>query len=343
MKHPTTDFFKKLLFYVENQRNDTIYLVLKNITDILIEINEKGVKTNKNNNKEGDFYIKKEVDFYIKGKIIKSLEINTKNKYIGNKVLKLTEKLTDCGIYRDEMISMIINCLNIYESKFLKKNFYRFKKLIVENLEEFFYKNDNFRSQNNVLKFLSQFEKSEEIFKFLNSISVDEEYKENERNIMYALILEGVHKNINDGNEYEQFALKSSLLNFMRNYSGNSIRVLKSSMCVLNKVNDKYFKPFLLRNLTKFRCCEYDLIQQIQLYRKQNEEDDFLERIAKNCLFFSPSFIISMLFLSNKKLYLLGLLRFHFHPKVRSIAEKMMKGGVLEKFDPYDFILLDLE
>ena len=124
LKNPTNNNIKKLLSFTENQRYDTIYYTIRNICNLLLNIDVH------------------QLDGYIHGRIIKTLEINSKNKFIGNKILKLVEKLLDNEIFNEDMISILISSLNVYNSTFINTNFYRFPEEIVDNLEDSFYKND---------------------------------------------------------------------------------------------------------------------------------------------------------------------------------------------------------
>ncbi|EOB11314.1 hypothetical protein NBO_1295gi001, partial [Nosema bombycis CQ1] len=91
-RYPSTENWKNLLVYAENQRNDTIYETLKNIKDLLISKGE--VK-----------------DWYVKQRIVKTFEINLKNIFIKFKVLKLVYQLLKNNIYFLELIYPFLNKL----------------------------------------------------------------------------------------------------------------------------------------------------------------------------------------------------------------------------------------
>ena len=326
IKNPTNENLKNLLSFCENQHNNTIYYTLKNIRDlILVE------EINKN--------IDEIFDAYIYGRIIKTFEINVKNKYIGGKVIRLVEDLIDKEVYTEEFIAMLINILNIYNGKFLQRNFSRFKDEIVENLEDFYYKNDNFRSQSNVLKFLEN-KNGEIVYNFLNGISVDEKYAENEQGIMYERILNGLLENISYIEENNK--INDDLLLYMKEYAGTNEKVYMGILRLFGKIKDKYYISFALKNSLRFRSVELDFIKEIY----ENGSKEMINALMANIFVYSSEFIIAMMMLCqrhNIKPPALFLYVEHFDYTVRETAIKLLEGDKIDEFDVYDKLRFNIE
>lgn len=313
---------KNLLSFCENQHNDTIYYALKNIKDILLNVELDSIDT------------------YITNRIIKTFENYSKNKYIGAKVLILIEKLIDSDVYTDDFICIIVNLLNTYRSKYLQNNFERFKKEIIFNAEDFFHKNDNYRSQANVLKFLLD-KKDPEVFEFVNGIYVDDKYTEVEKDILYERIIKIIYNNIKNSS---QTTFNLSLINYMRNYTGKSCMLYLYIVKVLFVTKDKYCTTFILKNSVKIaQLCSSDKNKEIEFIQEIYKCKDvgLVYSLTNNCYAFSTSFILGMLMLCSKndvKPFALFTLAMHWDEKVSAAAQKFINNEKLTEIDPYDRI-----
>ncbi|EOB15531.1 hypothetical protein NBO_2g0023 [Nosema bombycis CQ1] len=177
-RNPSTENWKNLLVYAENQRNDTIYETLKNIKDLLISKGE--VK-----------------DWYVKQRIVKTFEINLKNIFIKFKVLKLVYQLLKNNIYFLELIYPFLNKLGDKKEleDFVIENckslFFIQKEIILENLEDFYFKNTNFKSRYSLLKLIGEVEVDLEIYiKFGEGIDLN--LPEEHLKILLKLLLNGM-------------------------------------------------------------------------------------------------------------------------------------------------------
>ena len=319
LKNPTNDNIKKLLSFTENQRYDTIYYTIRNICNLLLNIDVH------------------QLDGYIHGRIIKTLEINSKNKFIGNKILKLVEKLLDNEIFNEDMISILISSLNVYNSTFINTNFYRFPEEIVDNLEDSFYKNDNFRCQHNILKFLIN-KKHIKLLNFMNQIIVDKDYKINEQDLIYEKIIIVITNNLNG-----KITINPQLLTYILNYSGNRHTIFYSSLKLLRYTNKIQFKEFILKNYNRFiskqNNSEVIFIQELEAYLNEFNDTELVRILLDHAFFFSPSFITSILLLCYKyKIfsYSLYLYKYHYNTIVRNITFNIINKNDIQIFDPFD-------
>lgn len=319
LKNPTNENIKKLLSFTENQRYDTIYYTIRNICNLLLNIDVH------------------QIDGYIHGRIIKTLEINSKNQFIGNKVLKLVEKLLDNEIFNEDMISILVNSLNVYNSTFISTNFHRFPEEIVDSLEDSFYKNDNFRYQHNILKFLIN-KRHSRILSFMNQIIVDKGYKINEQDLMYEKIIVTITNNLN-GN----IIINQQLITYILNYSGDRHTIFCNSLKLLRSTNKIQFKEFILKNYNRFinkqNNDEVIFIQELEAYLNEFNDTELIKMILDHAFFFSPSFITSILLLCHKyKIfsYSLHLYKYHYSTIVRNITFNIINKNNIQLFDPFD-------
>ncbi|OQS55192.1 hypothetical protein EHP00_1443 [Ecytonucleospora hepatopenaei] len=327
LKDYTNENMKNLLSFCENQHNDTIYYAINNIKNIMLEL---------------DIDI---IDGYISGRILKTFEIQAKSKYIGSKILNLVEKLIKAGIFVNDFISILINMINSYKSKFLNDNFTQFENEILENIEDFYFKNDNFRSQANILKFLVG-KKGKSVFDFINKISVDEKYSEAEKDILYERIIFILHFNLEFSKQTgcDKHNIRFGLLEYIKNYKGNNDKIYLKGIQILGAVKNNFYNAFVLKNCIKINnLCKNNREKEIIFIQEiyKNGNSDLIYHLTNNIYAFSTCFIIGMLLLCQEheiRPYSLFTFSMHWDPKVREISKKIIDGEKIQMFDPFDSI-----
>ncbi len=327
-RNPSVENYKQLLYFANDQRNDIIYLVLKNIRDLL-------------KNKKVD-------DFYIKTRIVKSFEVAVKNQYIKDKVIEIIGVLIRAGIYEEEFLIILIERLDEKGTalkaieKEIRSVFFRHKNLIIEHIEDFYYKNDSFRPQHSVLKFLSTIEFTEIsiMFDFYNQAltTLDPAYPTEHKDLMMELIINGLNKSYVKDKPIERIDLIRTFI--------SSSKTAIASLLLLKKINDPYLEAFALRAAksdilrnTIYEAHFLNIINDIN-------STDLIIKLANTCFYYSVSYILGILMISssklidNSKLVSLHIFIKHYHPFIQKVALKILNNEKIEPFDSFDPILL---
>jgi len=327
-RNPSPENYKQLLSYVENQRNDVIYEVLKLLRDLIKE--------------------RKVEDNYIKGRIIKSFEMGMKNLYIKEKVIEIVGVLVRAGIYDEEFLHILGERLGEKGKALtlvhtcLKSVFIRYEELILGIAEDFYYKNDNFRCQHATLKFLKDLEpvNKKAKFEFYNNAlsAFDEDYPQEQRDLIMDLLINGLSVNASPKDTIHR-------INAVRGWV-KSPRTIVSVLDLLLKIGDPHISIFVSKSLKSnlIRSRHYET-QFLNLLRKIDDAA-VIESAVNSCFYYSTEFIICVLLIASQKkinvgssfgLYILGR---HYHPAVRQYAMKLLHKEKMAIIDPYDRIAL---
>lgn len=328
-RNPSADNYKQLLFFAENQRNDVIYLVLKNLRDLL---KERIVE-----------------DCYIKGRILKSFERGVKNQYIKEKVIEIAGVLVRSGVYEEELLTLLTERLGEKDKALrlvhagIKASFLKHGEFLMQGIEDFYYKNDNFRAQHSVLKFLAEVEfgGSGAAFGFYDQglAALDAEYHANQRDLMLDLLINGLSRTAVPGSTITEIDL-------VRSYVG-SAKTAISSMRLLKKIGDPFFETFVLRATksallrgTRHECALLNIVSE-------GVSRELLVKLLNSCFFFSPEYIVSLTMIASEQLespallFGLMLLARHYHPLVRSSAMRLLRREKVPCYDPYDRVVFE--
>lgn len=328
-RNPSVANYKQLLFFAENQRNNVMYLVLTNVRDL---VKEKMVE-----------------DTYIRGRIVKTFERGLKNQYIKEKVIEMVGVLIRAGVYVEEMISILVerllekdNALKLVETE-LRRVVLRHEELVVADIEDFYYKNDNFRTQYVILRFLSGVDlpSPTRLFGFYDQAltTLDSDYPREQYNLMLDLIINGLSRSAKEGDAVERIDL-------VRSFVGSAKTVI-SCLRLLKRLGDSFLHTYILRAIKSavLRCTPYecDLLNIIA----EIEDKAFIAKLVNNAFYHSAQFIISMILIASSKevaptgMFCLAIFTRHYHPAVRDAAIKLLRSEPLALYDPYDRVLLD--
>lgn len=327
-RNPNEKNFKQLLMFCENQRNDIIYKTLKLVRDLC-----KNVKIE---------------SLYIKNRIIKSFEMGAKNQYIKDKVVEIIGVLIRAEIFPEELINVLISrliekgeTLNIVENA-LKSCFIEYKSFIFEGIEDFYFKNDSFRCQHNILKFIQGLEITQDLkfFKFLDTaLSTLDEYPQEQKDQMVELLVNSLAKSFVEGETITN-------IEFLRSY----VKTARSAMSVLSlliKMSDSYTESYILKvsRTTLLRNTKYEPEFLNLIYTLENK--DMFSKLVDNSFFYSVPTILSLMLIAHEKLvdtrYLFSLHIFmsHFNPLVRDVAKRLLNKEKIQKFDPFDKVYVE--
>lgn len=327
-RNPSTENYKQLLFYAQNQRNDVIYLVLKNLRDL--------VKA------------KPAASPFIRTRIVRAFEKGAQNQYIKDKALEIVGVLIRAGVYEEELTLLLVDRLMEKGSTFrtvekeLRSVFFRNEQLLAENIEDSYYKNDNFRVQNNILKFLSGVElvSSAGLFAFYDQAlcSVDEEYSAEQKDILINLILTGLNKTAYDG-------CSVSRVELVRTYVSTP-RTIVSSLSLLYRIGDPFVESFALKaaksNLLRNTKYEAEFLNAVA----GRGSPSLISKLLGSCFFASVPYIIGILMLAAEKLppaqsspAAFIFIR-HYHPVVRDVSLRLLRSMSISKYDPFDPVAL---
>lgn len=324
-RNPSEQNYKQLLQFCENQRNDVIYTTLKLIRDL---IKEKIPESN-----------------YIKNRIIKSFEMGCKNQYIKNKVVEILGVLCRAEIMTEPFINILISrliekgdTLKIVEET-LKTLVGRYGEMIFSGIEDFYYKNDNFRIQHNVLKFLDGLNGNISFEFYNNALNSLDEYPQEQKDQMIDLIVIGLSKTVSPGDTIISIDL-------IRNYI-KSARSVISILSLLSKTEDPFTETYVLRvsRTTVLRNTKYEPEFLNLVYKLKNK--DLFSKLVDNSFYFSVQSILALLLMANEKnvemsrMYSLHLFSRHYNPLVRDLAVRMLKGEKIAVFDPFDSVYVD--
>lgn len=327
-RNPSEQNYKQLLQFCENQRNDVIYSTLKLLRDL---IKERPVES-----------------IYIKGRIVKSFEMGAKNQYIKDKVVEILGVLVRAGIYAEDFVNVLVSrllekgkTLMLVENA-LKSVFPVHEALIFQGVEDFYFKNDNFRCQHNVLKFLQSLEvgNKKAFFGFYDqALASLDEYPQDQKELMIELLVNGLSKTISEGDTITSIDL-------IRHYVKSS-RSIISSLNLLIRTKDPYTESYVLK------------VSRTTLLRNTKHEPEFLNMICKldnkdmfsklidNSFYYSTQSVLSLMLIAHSKniethsMFSLRLLSNHYSPVVREIAGKMLRREKIQEFDPFDRVYVD--
>ncbi|ELA41123.1 uncharacterized protein VICG_01822 [Vittaforma corneae ATCC 50505] len=359
-RNPTDRNYKQLLQFCENQRNDVIYTTLKLIRDLIKEecIKRKESSTNeygegkesnvgrRNKTNEEDMC---GISSYIKSRIIKSFDMGVKNQYIKDKVLEIIGVLARAGIYEEDFINILVSrliekstTLKIVENA-LKSLFSAHEQLIFEGVEDFYYKNDSFRCQHNVLKFLQnlEFKKEKEFFRFYDTAlsSLDEEYPQDQRDLMIELLVNGLSRVVSPGDSVTSIDL-------VRGYIKSS-RSIISVLNLLIKTNDPFTDTYVLKvsRTTLLRNTKHEPEFLNMIYKLDNS--NLFAKLVDNSFYYSVQSILALLLMAYEKgvdaktLFSLHLLARHYNPVVRDMSQKLLRKERMPMFDPFDSVYVE--
>lgn len=328
-RNPSEKNYKQLLQFCENQRNDVIYSTLKLVRDL---IKEKSVE-----------------NIYIKGRIIKSFEMGCKNQYIKEKTIEIVGVLMRADIYTEDFINILISrliekgkALTLVENA-LKSTFSVHEALIFEGIEDFYYKNDEFRCQYNLLKFIKNLEVSsckERFFSFYNqALSSLDEYAKDQKDLMIELLVNGLSSTI-----YNDCRVDS--IDLIRSYV-KSPRSIISVLNLLIKTQDPYTESYVLKvsRTSILRNTKYEPEFLNMIFSIDNK--DLFAKLIDNSFYYSVPSILSLMFIGIAKqieinsMFSLRLFATHYNPVVRDIASKILNREKIIEFDPFDTVYLE--
>lgn len=327
-RNPSEQNYKQLLQFCENQRNDVIYSTLKLLRDL---IKERPVES-----------------IYIKGRIIKSFEMGAKNQYIKDKVVEILGVLVRAGIYAEDFVNILVSrllekgkTLALVESA-LKSVFPIHEDLIFQGVEDFYFKNDNFRCQYGVLKFLLGLETRNKsvFFGFYDqALTSLDEYPQDQKELMIELLVNGLSKTISEGDAVTSIDL-------IRRYVKSS-RSIISSLNLLIRTKDPYTESYVLKvsRTTLLRNTKHEPEFLNMIYKLENK--DLFSKLIDNSFYYSVQSVLSLLLMAHSKdieihsMFSLRLLSNHYSPVVREIANRMLRKEKIQEFDPFDRVYVD--
>ncbi|KAI5148840.1 hypothetical protein ENBRE01_0568 [Enteropsectra breve] len=332
-RNPSSENYKQLIHFADNKRNDVLYDVIKALRDLVKEQIPE--------------------DYYIQTKIVKTMEVGLKNQYIKEKVLDVVAVLIRAEVFPEELISILVERFiekgDVLEKvqNTVKGIFRLYEEDIIKNIEDFYYKNDNFRAQNAMLKFVSDLEpvNRQLLVNFFNlaltSLSVAS-YPEEQKDIMMNTIVNGLSASVVgcDSVHIDQIEM-------IRNYL-KSAKSAVSCLTLLHRVNDPYLPAYILKIVKCHILVNTPYESQFLniLYEMKNSSD-IITKVLNNSFYFSVQYVISLLIIANIRsidpsgLYGLFILNRHYHPLVRDFSLRMMHGKKLDVFDPYDKIMME--
>lgn len=331
-RSPTDQNYKQLLQFCENQRNDVIYVTLKLVRDLIKE--------------------NKEVSPYIKSRIIKSFDMGAKNQYIKDKVIEIIGVLARADIFTEDFINILVSRLLekgkvlVAVEEALKSLFSSNSDLIFEGIEDFYYKNDTFRCQLNVLKFLRPLEslalsKIKDFFRFYDSAlsGLDENYAQDQQDIMIELLVNGLSRTVSEGDTVSKIEL-------IRGYVRSS-RTVVSVLNLLMKTGDAHVENYVLRvsRTTLLRSTKHEPEFLNMIYKLENR--NLFSKLVDGSFYCSVQMILALLLMAYEKgvdvgtMFSLRVLNGHFNPVVRDTARKLLRGEKIAVFDPFDAVYLE--
>ncbi|KHN70187.1 hypothetical protein CWI42_020200 [Ordospora colligata] len=331
-RNPSPENFKGLLAFCENQRNDVHYYVLKNIRDILIS--KKGVN-----------------DFYIKQRIVRSFDVNLRNEYIKKKVLRLVVDLLKKDILFIDLLHLFVNKLGDKKdisdyvvdelSELVPKN----EETIIDVLEDFYFKNDLFRSRHTFLRFVARldFKNKKKAFGLFNLIlkefcqSMPEEHK----NILLEDIIVGLGKNIHKEQisnvEIVRKAVHTEKMIF---YAGKVLISIKDAHTV------EFFKDAIKSHKMRNSKRMVGFMNMVHGAILKTKDVGFCAFLLDFCLMYTSEYIVSALLICSEarkfkmkgfdNMYVLRILALHQNDVVRKFALQLIGGEAIHAFDPFD-------
>lgn len=327
-RNPSEQNYKQLLQFCENQRNDVIYLTLKLVRDL---IKERPVDS-----------------IYIRGRIVKSFEMGAKNQYIKDKVVEILGVLVRAGIYAEDFVNILVSrllekgkTLTLVENG-LRSVFPAHEDLLFQGTEDFYFKNDNFRCQYNVLKFLQYLEPRNKgaFFDFYDrALSSLDEYPQDQKDLMIEILVNGLSRTISEGDTITSIDL-------IRHYVKSS-RSIISCINLLIKTRDPYTESYILKvsRTTILRNTKHEPEFLNMICRLDNK--DLFSKLIDNSFYCSIQSILSLMLIACSKgieihsMFSLRLLSNHYSPVVREVASRMLRKEKIQEFDPFDRVYVD--
>lgn len=330
-RNPSAENYKGLLAFCENQRNDVHYHTLKNIKDLLVSKN--GV-----------------ADTYIKKRIVRSFETNLKNMYIKKKVMGLVSGLLEKGILFIDLIYPFINKLGDKKdvSEHVAEKLHLLmpgnEEVILDSLEDFYFKNDVFRSRHMALQFLSRLDcrDKRKAFRIFNLVleHLNENIPEEHRNILLEDVIMGLGKNITDE--------KISRIDVVRR-SVQTEKMVFYGCKVLSRIGDPEMLGFLrsaiksnnMRNSKKLS----RFLNMVHSSAKRHRDREFYCFLLEHCLLYTPQYIVSIMIICSEartlgmrfdNIHGLRILALHHNDVVRKLARQLINDEVISPFDPFD-------
>ncbi|KMV66589.1 hypothetical protein M970_020650 [Encephalitozoon cuniculi EcunIII-L] len=331
-RNPSAENYKNLLAFCENQRNDVHYYVLKNIKDLLIS--------------------KKEVQNpYIKQRIVKSFAANLRNQYIKQKVVRLVYKLLEARVLFVDLIHLFINKLGDKRdmSDYVIDKLHLLvpgnEEVVLDGVEDFYFKNDLFRSRHVALRFLARLEceNREKAFGVFNSILRDfnENIPEEHRNILLEDLVIGLGKNMGSEKICRTDIIRKAVHTEKMTFygckvlfgcrDGGVLLLFRNAVKSHKMRNSKYLPEFL------------NMVHEAASMHKDRE---FYRFLLDTSLLYTPEYIISILIICSEarkdgidgfdNIPSLRVLTVHYHDVVRRFALQLISGEMVLPFDPFD-------
>lgn len=383
-RNPSEANYKQLLMFCENQRNDVIYMTLKLLRDLIKEeknkmennkSEEKLKKVKKSNtedksrerkfkkDKKSTFDDKNSLsnsildNYYIKGRIIKSFEMGVKNQYIKDNVVEIVGVLIRSEIFAEEFIDILISRLIekgktlVLVENALKSVFAMYEEQMYYGFEDFYFKNDNFRHQHSLLKFIQNLDllnskMSKLFFNFYNqALSNLEEYPQDQKDLMIELLVNGLASTIKINDDNKDL-YKIEKIDLIRKYI-KTPRSIISCLNLLLKTNDLHLENYVVKasktSLLRNSRYEPEFLNMII----KIESKDMFKKLIDSSFSNTVASIISYMILGYFKgvnineMFSLRLFTKHYHPIVRDLAYRILKGDKIQMFDPFDKVFLD--
>ncbi|ADM11064.1 Nucleic-acid-binding protein [Encephalitozoon intestinalis ATCC 50506] len=331
-RNPSPENYKALLAFCENQRNDVHYYVLKNIQDLLIS--------------------KREVENpYIKQRIIKSFDVNLRNQYIKKKVARLVHKLLEEGVLFVNLVHLFINKLgdkrdmSDYVIDKLNLLVPGNEEMILDGIEDFYFKNDQFRSRHVVLKFLANidWENKVKAFEVFDTILRDfnENIPEEHRNILLEDLIVGLGKNMTDKNVCRTDIIRKSVhTEKMIFYGAKALSNSKDPEILV------FFKNAIKSHRMRGSKLLPEFLNMIHETASMHRDIEFYRFLLETSLLYTPEYIISILIICSEarkeglggfdNIYSLRVLALHYHDVVRKLSLQLIGNEMILPFDPFD-------
>ncbi|ORD98503.1 hypothetical protein A0H76_2370 [Hepatospora eriocheir] len=302
-----------LLSFAEDTHNDIKLLVCKNLLGILIEF-----RTIKDN--------------YVLNRIVTTFEIQARNNYIKQSIHNIIYKLIDNDIYVNEFLPIIIDTNHI--RVLLKDD--KHSDVVIDNMEDRFYKKDSFKCRNNLLKLIRGI-KCKRLFDFYNLLNIGDNYKKIERESIIKSIIDGLILNYQEGKEINKY-----FINHIKNTGNIEISIME----LLFKIKDESIEGVLMKMIRKnlTRSQEQKLILMISdnFFRKRKE---FMLKLLEHSIFRSEMFItalIKVLYSFKINLYdsfIVYFFKDHYQPIVGKVIDEY---DTVKHFDSFDDVVINL-
>lgn len=330
--HRRDDAFRQLLDLCENQRNEIVFYVLKNITELLLD---------------GFFPLQK-------GRLKRIFEEQTRNKFIEDKVVNLLYKLVDGGILPKDLLYIFVNKLGSKNCSLvmarMEKVYERDREGVLEEFTRFYHKYEDLRGRSNVLRLLKKIGGREclEFFKeVLNEI--DPGQRDTRIQKMAEYCVKGLHKicfsaikktsiqtgrGCGSGKDVSKELLSGvdvqKLVLLCRMESTMTI-----SLALLRILSQEMFREMLLESFENVSIKNQKALLNLVYNFVEKSEEDVFKRLLSMAFHANQEFLCGTVVLMRS----LGipfthtgcLLKTHFSPVIRHLMEK----GDFE-FDPFD-------